>query len=197
MPAGAGQAQGRHPHPVIALKGAPCQRHDKAHAGGADNARPEKAGLGTVMAGCDAGHDAIGGELDRPDQRDDHLRAEGAAARVQRQRHTAESGADRQPASPADTFPQKRHRQGGDHQRIAGKDHLISDKPDHGEAIDSGADLRDQQQAAQRLEDRPLAFRNVADSARPCRGKGQNEQREEPEPDGNDGDRAIAFGQQP
>ena len=157
---------------------APYQRHDKAHAGSDDNACPEKAGLGAVMSGCDAGHDAIGGEPDGPDQWNDHPRPERATARVKRQRHPAEPGADRQPAPSADAFPQKRYRQGGDNQRIAGKDHLISDKPDHDETIDSGADLRDQQQTAKRLEDRPFAFRNAADPARPCRSEGQNEKRE-------------------
>ena len=87
-----------------------------------------------------------------------------ALALVQRQRHPAEPGADRQPAPSADALPQKRYREGGDHQRIAGKDHLISNKTDHGEAIDSSADLRDQQQPAKRLEDRPSCAPKVSDA---------------------------------
>ena len=145
----------------------------------------------------DAGQDAVGGELNRPDQRNDHLRAEGAAARVESKRHPAKAGRDRQPSPPADTFPQKRHRQRRDHQRIAGEDHLVADKPDNSEAIDGGADLRDEKDAARGLEPGPDGYRGASDAAWPGRAEGQHEQREEPEPDGDDRDQAIGLGKKP
>ena len=150
-----------------------------------------------VAAGSDrptVGEDAVSRKLRGAQDRQDHFNPENRTSRVQRQHDTDKTCRDGKPAPPSDTFTEKRHRHGGNHQWVTCEHHLPSDKSDQHETEDRGADLGNQKNATQCLQPGVFGACDGTEAARPCHAEADDKQKKEPVANGNDAQHAVAFG---